>query len=179
QDYGNTAKWERLDDQQILDALLPNFGNLTKSDGRTIGGQIVYNELLGGATADVMKATVTANGTSGDISIGAHEQAQMDASEVSNISTSGGSTFGEGKVLAANGQAATNTMLGSAKAFADHASLTAAGSVAVAAANTAAMNATVLAASTTSGGGSQTSGSFSIAFNSIGWVPQNILFNTI
>src|SRR5262249_7921948 len=44
QDYSNSANWTKLQNQDILDALLPDLGNLTDSDARAVGAQVVNNE---------------------------------------------------------------------------------------------------------------------------------------
>jgi hypothetical protein len=92
-----------------------------------------------------------------------------------SVSSSGGSAFGTGDSIAASGVIATNAMLSEARAHIDDSHVTATGDIRVVATNTAivqAIDASVIASGDTAAGGT-------IAFNSIGWVPQNLYFNTL
>src|SRR5262249_18877716 len=100
-----------------------------------------------------------------------------------------------GKSLAASGIIATNTVLAAANATATGSNFTAsAGDVTVLATNSATLTASAVNSSSTSlektvvtktkpapGGGTETYEAYDVgvtlAFNSIGWQPQNVLFN--
>ena len=84
---------------------------------------------------------------------------------------------GSGKVLGFNGQIATNVVLGKAKALIDASTLTITngGDLSVTAKNDARVDARLYS----SGVSSQNGMGVSIAFNSVGWAPQNLLFNTL
>ena len=89
------------------------------------------------------------------------------------MTASGGSFYGTGSVQAITGQVVTNVVLASATAAITDSDVTAGGDVDVTAANHAGIDATLLAA-TSSG---DLAFAISLAFNSIGWHSQNILFN--
>src|SRR5262249_42655612 len=117
--------------------------------------------------------------TEGSVVVSASESAQVSAAEISNVASSGGSAFGEGKVTASNGEVATNQVLSSAQAYVTGAKVVASGDVDVDAVNNSQLTAVVEASSTTSGGGTQTAGSYTLAFNIVGWSTQNILYDSL
>ena len=99
----------------------------------------------------------------------------MTASLESAASSSGGSKFGAGVSLAASGLIATNTVMGGADAHVTGSTLTIGGDVTVQAVNNAALEAHLVNATSS---GAEAIG-VTLAFNTLGWEPQNILFNTI
>ena len=110
------------------------------------------------------------------MSVSALEQAMIQATATSNVSSNGGSAFGKGDSLAANGQIVTNVVLASADAYISNATVTAtAGSALVSGKNASGVDATIDSSSVAGG----SSLDVTIAFNSIGWKAQNILFNAI
>jgi hypothetical protein len=114
---------------------------------------------------------------SGNITITADESATIISTDESIASSSGGSAFGEGKSLAINGLIATNLILSSADAHITDSDITTtnSGSILVDARNTSEIDATIISA-TSSG---DTAVGVTLAFNTIGWESQNILFRTI
>ena len=170
----DTANWTRLSTSDLSNLLFPNIGNLTDSNSRAYGGLVVYNDARGQVSAYIDNATITAS--AGDVSVTALEQAMIQATATSDVSSSGGSAFGSGDSIADNGQVVTNLVLASADAYISNATVTAtAGSVLVSARNASGIDATI--DSSSDAGGSTLD--FTIAFNSIGWKAQNILFNAI
>ena len=93
------------------------------------------------------------------------------------MAAQGGSTFGPGTTVAAQGQLATNVVLGSSQAYIDGKSTVTAttGGVSVDAENTELIDARLHSSSDSSG---QSVG-ITLAFNSLGWKPVNALFNAI
>ena len=150
----------------------PNIGNLTDSSANAFGGLVVLNDLKGTTEAYINNATVLADG---DVLVSVTENALMLAYAEITVTASGGSTFGPGKVLAINGQIVTNVVLSSAKAYISNSDLEVGGNLQINAKNSTRMDATVLSAT---GSGAKAIG-VTLAFNSIGWLAQNVLFNTI
>ena len=169
----DTADWMKLSSTDLESLLFPNIGNLTDSNSRAYGGLVVYNDVRGQVSAYIVDATVTA---SADAGISALEQAMIQATATSDISSNGGSAFGSGDSIADNGQIVTNVVLASAEAYVTDSSVTSIdGSVLVSAESSSGIDAT-LDSSSVAGG---STASITLAFNSIGWLPQNILFNAI
>ena len=171
ENYGDTTRWRKLvggvDD---LESLYPGIGNFTNSDARSIGVLIVLNDLRSGVTALIHNASVSG----ANVSVIALEDAMLLADAQINVSASGGSFYGSGTVLAANGQLVTNVVLAGAGAWLVDSAVDA-DSLTVDAETTAAIDATILSA-TASG---DTGAGVTLAFNSIGWKAQNFLFNAV
>ncbi|WP_236960758.1 beta strand repeat-containing protein [Methylobacterium durans] len=162
------------------------------SSSKAFGGLIVFNEVNGGASARITDATVTAHA---DLSVLAKDAADIAATIVSTVTASGGASFqaktgtagttsggaGGGTLIAANGIAATNVVRGGAGASVLRSTIEATtGDLAVEAENEAGVDARLRAASTTSGGTEGgVSAAVTLAFNSVGYETQNLLFNTI
>src|SRR5207248_2905151 len=149
--------------------------NLTNAGSKAIGLLFVLNDARGEADATVSSATLTAGQ---QINFSANEAASIEAVAENTVTTSGGNsglTTGTGfnGTAAGNGSVVTNLVLASALASADSASLSAQTGISFNAANSAQIDATALVASSTSGGGAQGAGGVVIAFNSIGWAPEN------
>ena len=113
--------------------------------------------------------------SAGDVTVSASAAQAMTASLESAASSSGGSKFGAGVSLAASGLIATNTVKGGAEAHVTGSTLTIGGGVTVEAVNNAALDAHLVNATSS---GAEAIG-VTLAFNTLGWAPQNILFNTI
>ena len=174
--YGNIGQWVKLGQQDFEDILFPEIGNLTASDSVAYGGMVVMNDARGRVEAYIRAAAVEAGG---NITIEAIEDASIRAIAKSTVTSSGGSAFGEGKSVARQGQIVTNLVNGSADAYIlDSEVITTAGGdgdISISAQNAALLDAT-LKSSTQTG---DTAQAISLAFNSVGWQPQNILFNAV
>ena len=115
------------------------------------------------------------------VTVSASATQVMNAHLESAASSSGGSKFGAGESLAASGLIATNTLQGGAEAYIKGSSITTSGTgsgqgdVTVSATNSATMDAHLVDA--TSSGAEAVA--LTLAFNTLGWAPQNILFNTV
>jgi Lipase len=156
------------------DLLFPNIGNLTDSDARAFGFLVVMNDVRGAVQASIDHAKVIVDG--GDLTLEAIENATMAVAAETNVTASGGSFYGSGTVVAGGGQAVTNVVLASADAFITDSDITmGAGDVSLDASDTARIDAILL----TSTASSDTAVGVAVAFNTIGWQSQNILFNTI
>ena len=94
---------------------------------------------------------------------------------ITTAEASGGSAYGTGSVLAVNGTIATNLVLSSAQAYVSGSTVTVGGNLTLDARNTSAIDATTLSATTS---GDKAVG-VTLAFNTIGWQSQNVLFNTL
>ena len=169
----STGPWHKITggDDDIAD-LFPNIGNLTASDAEALGGLVVVNDARGGAEAFIRNQHVTA----ASIAVSATEDASIRAFVETNVSASGGSAFGAGSVLAVNGQIVTNIVLSSADAYVEDSILTTTGGgVSIVAQTTSGIDATLDSALSTG----DTGVGITLAFNSIGWKPSNILFNAV
>ncbi|WP_238255314.1 LEPR-XLL domain-containing protein, partial [Methylorubrum podarium] len=170
----------------------PSTARTPASSSKSIGGLIVFNEVNGGATARVTDATVKAGA---DLTVSAKDAANIAATLITTVTASGGASFaskppagttagtapGDGSVIAANGLAATNVVRGGAAASVLRSTVEATrGDLTVKAENTAGIDARLRASSATSGGGQGgVSAAVTLAFNSVGYETQNLLFNTI
>ncbi|MGB7817523.1 MAG: hypothetical protein WBL35_02135, partial [Ornithinibacter sp.] len=171
--------WLEIDpatDVSGLEKILPGvtaFGdlNVLPSSARAIGVLIVYNDVRSTSTATVSDTAVTASGA---ITVRAVLDAELVADLLTNVNASGGSFYGTGDVLAVNVIVATNLVLADAVASVLRSALEGA-SVTVEAVMSSGLDATVMATTTTG----EEAGAFVLAFNSIGWRSQNILFNAI
>ena len=106
--------------------------------------------------------------------VSAFEDAMLLADAQINVTATGGSFYGSGSVLAANGQLVTNIVLAGAPRVVTDVDATA-DSVTVDAETTAGIDATILSSTSTGDDGF----GFTLAFNSIGWRAQNFLFNAV
>jgi pimeloyl-ACP methyl ester carboxylesterase len=112
----------------------------------------------------------------GAVNVHAFETVFIQSTAETNVEASGGSFYGDGTVLAVNGQVVTNVVLSSADAsISDSIIETTGAGISVLADNRSGIDATILAA-TTSG---DTGVGITLAFNSVGWQSQNFLFNAI
>jgi len=180
----DTLNWTKIEEgAPTLASMLPNLGNLTNANAKGVGALFVLNDVRGKADATVTGASLTAGTT---IDLQANEAAKIEAFVENNISSTGGSSgittvdpeASKSGSLSFAGAIATNLVLASALASADGATLSALSGIALNAVNAAQLDATDLVASSTGGGGGQVSVGLVIAFNSIGWDPENFLFNS-
>ncbi|MBE9179969.1 DUF4347 domain-containing protein, partial [Oculatella sp. LEGE 06141] len=143
------------------------------SNANSIGasGLVSLNDIRSGASASVNNAEVT---SSGALVVQAIGSADISAKLSSEVASAGGNPFGSGTSFAANGLIATNAVLNGTEASISNSSLLV-GDTTVAADNSASITAEVVNATKS---GDQAIGA-TLAFNTIGWQPQNILFNTV
>ncbi|MEM8721737.1 MAG: DUF4347 domain-containing protein, partial [Cyanobacteria bacterium P01_G01_bin.39] len=174
-DYGDLDYWKRVNTTSYI----PEGNNVTASDAIAVGGVVVTNEVENNVEASITAAEVTT--INGDITLEGTQNATINAEADSAAEASGGSAYGTGTVIAAQGTVATNRILGSANAFITDSAINAGdtsgllGNVDVTAQNTAAINAETFN-SATSG---DTAGAIVLAFNTIGWETSNLLFGNV
>ncbi|HLZ10071.1 MAG TPA: hypothetical protein VKT80_15885, partial [Chloroflexota bacterium] len=133
-------------------------------------------------TADTeSNLTSTGGGNGSQSSTGGSKAPDANTTDdAANQPTDGTSTTTPGGGLALGGAVVTNLVLAQSQASIQDATLSAgSGGIVVDAQDTAQLNATTLVASSTGGAGSQKDFDLSIAFNSIGYAPENILFNAV
>ncbi|MCH2143446.1 MAG: hypothetical protein MK077_10690, partial [Phycisphaerales bacterium] len=172
-DYANTGYWREIPETNLV----PQGLNVTGSDSIAIGGMVVYNDVRSDVISKISKATIA---SSGDVSVTANNDSTIVATADSTSSSSGGSAYGTGTSLAVNGVIATNSVLGSALASIEDSTVGTSvtrvgGNVDVHATNNASISATNTSA-TTSGDAAV---GITIAFNTVGWNSQNILFSAV
>src|SRR5262249_45076376 len=178
-------------------------GLLSSATGEA--GAVAFNDVRGGASAHADSARLTATG--GAISVTADETSVIQATTESQLLASltmGGTDTNNGqqqrrygpsgKSLGASGIVATNTVISAASATATGSNFSApAGDVSVTATNGATLTAKTINSASTSLTGTATTKpqqgpngpttfdaydiGVTLAFNSIGWEPQNVLFN--
>ncbi|KPA19322.1 hypothetical protein MHK_000458, partial [Candidatus Magnetomorum sp. HK-1] len=172
EDFSVRDTWERITRSSASDTI-PNIGNVTSSDSQAFGGIVVRNDLRSSVQSYIQYATIN---SAGDINISAEESATINANDESTVTSSGGSAYGTGKSDAVNGIIATNLVLSKANAFiTDSDVTTTAGDLTVDAKNTSAINATI---NSSTSSGDKAIG-VTLAFNTIGWEAQNVLFRAI
>ena len=168
--YADLGYWKPLPQTQLI----PQGNSISPSNSLAVGGLVVRNEVSGGATAYINNATVTAAG--GNIDVTGTQNAIITATADSSASSSGGSAFGSGSSLAVDGTIATNVMLSSSQAYITGSSITAtAGNIEVEATDNADIAATTKQATTTNATGV----SVILAFNTVGWDAQNVLYDAL
>lgn len=177
QDYSNTDLWKLTKTSSVV----PEGNNTSNSDSLGVGTMLVYNDLRSQVEAAVMDAEIST--INGDIKVIAIENATMQALIDALTTSSGGNAqTGEGDSLAVGAIIATNIMLGGATAKVLDSTLTANevansgfGNVLVQSKNTSSLTAENKAVVEA---GAQ-SVSVLLAFNSVGWSPSNVLFNSL
>jgi hypothetical protein len=144
------------------------------NEGLAVGGLVVRNDVRSDLDSMLSKATVNAGGT---VTVQGVEDSSIHAIIDSEVTANGGTAFGEDTSLAVNAVIATNLVLSTTNALIEDSSVTTtnSGDVVVNAENTALINARTLA-STSAGA---TAGTGTLAFNTVGWAAQNLLFNTV
>ena len=151
--------------------------------GGAVGGVLASNKISSSVEASIQRASVTT--LNGDVSLQAIENAEILATADSSASSSGGSAFGTGTSLAINGTIATNNVLSSAQAFVQDSTINVGdanpddssnvGNVSLDAQNISTIDATTHSATTS---GAESVGVL-LAFNTIGYRPQNVLFDSL
>ncbi|MFZ1384379.1 MAG: hypothetical protein WAS02_05675, partial [Propionicimonas sp.] len=177
--YGDALLWDRLEaGADNLDSLYPGIGSITLSKAKAMGILVAMNDVRGAVTATLTNAEVVAGG---DVTVSAIEDALLTAEATSTVGALSDSPIGFGFLLGLlfNGSAksiqiVTNVVLSSATASVSDSSVEAA-SLTVEAANRSGIDATLqsTAATTTTALGA------TLAFNLLGWKPQNIFENTL
>jgi hypothetical protein len=168
QDYTDLGYWKEVTATQLF----PEGLNVTPSNSTSIGGLVVRNEINSETESFISKANIN---VTGNTSLLATDNSTIWAIADSTAISSGGSAFGEGKSLAVNGTIATNLILSKANTFITDSNLTVHGDLSVIAKNTSKIDATVNALTST---GAKAVG-VTLAFNTIGWKSQNVLFATL
>ncbi|WP_395446238.1 LEPR-XLL domain-containing protein (plasmid) [Aminobacter sp. UC22_36] len=172
-DYGNILQWKQLRTSDFKDIFFPELGNIVTTNAKAIGLAIAYNDTRGNAHAYIQGAKVEAGGA---VNVAATGASTITAYTTSTVTASGGSSInGTGKVLGFNGQIVTNVVLGKTIASIDSSNVKAGGNVTVTAENEARIDARLYS----SGNSAATSVGISLAYNSVGWEAQNLLFNTL
>ncbi|MBT7080925.1 MAG: hypothetical protein HN929_05590, partial [Chloroflexi bacterium] len=174
EDFSDTSRWQEMvsiDPTQHIPGLSLNVSD---SDSSAFGGLIVRNDVRSKVDAHINKAHVSA---AGDISVKAVESAVILSQNDSVVTSSGGSMFGEGSSTAVNAMIVSNLVLSGAQAYVTNSDLTAgsSGDVIIEAENTSKIAAKT--ASTVESNGNSIG--VTLAFNTIGWESQNILFNAV
>ena len=172
QDYRNLDVWKPV----LGTELVPQGNNVSDSDAIAFGGMVVRNDVNSSATAQILNTTVNA----GSVSVRAEENATIRATADATVTSSGGSAFGSGTSLAVNGIIATNNVLSAADASIVTSTVTttsggASDAVDVIAKNSSdidAINSSIVSSGDTAAG-------VTLAFNTIGYQPQNTLFNAL
>jgi hypothetical protein len=168
QDYTNKDYWKEIPETQLI----PEGYNLTDSDSVAIGGMVVRNDVRTQVQSYINNAEVIA----GYAGLTAYESAKIHATADSTAESSGGSAYGSGTSIAANGIIATNLILSKANAYITGSLITTTvGDLSIDAQNTSIIDAINNSVTTTG----DTAVGASIAFNTIGWESQNLLFQTI
>jgi hypothetical protein len=173
QNYGDVGFWKIVP----TDDLVPQGINFSDSDSAGIALMVVYNEVRSAVEAYARNIVLDVGGSADApaIAIGAIESATIRAVADNSATSSGGSSFGSGSSLAANGTLATNVVLSAADAFIENGQVViGAGDLVITAENRSLIDAITksLAAS------GEDSVGILLAFNTIGFVPQNLFFNT-
>ena len=136
-----------------------------------------YNDVRGGATAYINRAEVL--DTAGDLTVEALNTSIFDALVSSSAHSSGGNIFGGGASTAISPVVSTNTVQGDSEAYISNSTIGTngpiGGDVNIHALNDIALTAETNNRTTSAG----LSVSVTLAFNTLGWEPQNILFNLV
>ncbi|MBN2326053.1 MAG: LEPR-XLL domain-containing protein, partial [Candidatus Omnitrophica bacterium] len=171
EDYTNLDFWKEATETQLI----PEGNNFTPSDSITIGGLVVRNDVRSEVESYINNAEVDAD--TGNITLNTFETAIIEAIVDSAFESSGGSSFGDkGESIAVNGVIATNLVLSKSNAYIEDSAVTASiGYVKLDAKNDSRIDAKNLNATVSEG---DTVGVI-LAFNTIGYQAQNILFNTL
>ncbi|MDG1896561.1 MAG: hypothetical protein P8J37_16785, partial [Fuerstiella sp.] len=170
EDYTVATRWERVQEQSA--DFIPQIGNISDSDSIGIGVIVVRNDVGSSVSANLDKTNVTATG---DVTVSALEQADIRALTQNVTSSSGGSAFGEGTSLAVGTTVATNMVLSSASSTITNSNIDADGDLTVHGENRSGVDAT---ANTSVSAGDKAVGA-TLAFNTLGYEAQNVLFAAV
>ena len=176
EDYSDIDRWERIEFKTA--DFIPNIGNISDSDSMGVGVLVVRNDSRSDVNAGIDRADLkglTAASKVTSVTVSASEQADLRAVTENRTESSGGSAFGEGTSLAVGTTVVTNTLLSAAASTVTNSRIDASGNVTVDAENRAGVDAT---ANTAVSSGDQAVGAM-LAFNTLGYESQNVLFNSI
>ena len=172
ENFTDRARWKALKDFDPKDYIPGLATSISDSDSTAFGGLIARNDVRAGVDAVIHGVDVTAGG---DVQVNAEEAAAIQARINSTVKSGGGSAFGKGSDLAVNAVIATNTVLATATADLLDGDIAANGDVLVTATDSALIQAT--SRSTVQSG--KTGVGVVLAFNTVGWMPQNIFANAV
>ena len=175
----NDVRGQALAEINVAPNATPNSGLIS---GGGAGGISVKSNEAAKITADTeSNLTSTGGGNGSQSSTGGSKAPDANTTDdASNQPQDGGSTTTPGGGLALGGAVVTNLVLANSQASIQGATLTAGSAgIIVDAQDNAELDAKTLVASSTGGAGSQKDFDLSIAFNSIGYAPENFLFNAV
>ena len=156
----------------ITGSSVSNTNPIADSDAIGVGFVASVNDVRGGASASLTDAVV--NTGTGILTVSASDREKIFSVVESSVTVSGGSLVGTGEVYAINGVSATNLILSGAYAGLLNSSVTA-GDISIAATDESIVDAKVLS----NANSGDTAVAAVLAFNSIGWESQNILFHAV
>jgi hypothetical protein len=152
--------------------------NVSSSDATAVGLLLSLNDVRGRVSATVGETDLDV--LAGNVRIEAIEDATLRATNTGNVAADGGSFFEGGNTIAVNGLIATNALRARADATLRDSDVdVVAGTVTVRAENAALLDSTINLTTTVEGGGTAVGVGVTLAFNTIGILPQNFLFNTV
>ena len=166
-DFSDLDYWAASPETQILPQV-----SFTDSDSMAVGIIIVRNDLTGGSTAFIDQSNFSA---SDDVLVQADQSTKMISKLDAQSSSEGGDVKDEGASDAANGGIVTNWLRGDAHAYITGSDADAADDLTVEAINSAELEATAHQLVETGDLGVNVL----LAFNAVGWEPQNVIFTTI
>ena len=174
-DYTGTIDWLEIIDFGLSDLADLVNTNITASDSQAVGGMVSLNDLRGGVIAEI--TNIDATTLTGDIQVSATERATMVANNATVVQAEGNSYFAEGSSTAVGAVIATNTTQSSATALVTRADLTTttSGDILVTGANRSTHTSEVTTEISSNGTGV----GVTLAFNSLGYDSQNVLFNLV
>ncbi len=171
-DFAADPNWSKVHLGDVA-GFMNNIGlNVTASNSTGAAGVVARNEIRGTVESYINNATVKA---AGNVTVATTEAATVRATSTSTATSVGGSLLLSGSSNAVNGNFATNTVLTNANAYISGSNITttAGGDVTVKADNIATITADINATSESKG----LALGAAVAFNSIGFERQNILYN--
>ena len=169
QNYLDLLRWKPV----LATSLLPSGINVTDSNATSVGWIVVYNDVRSSVEALISHADVTADSVSVVADLAALIRSTAD---ISGVSSGGNSLNNGGTSLALGFVIATNVILSKVLATIESSRVTTrSGSMVVRAGNVSQIDAEALNSIESAGEGA----GVTLAFNSIGWNSQNILFNLI
>ena len=168
EDYSDLDFWQEV----LLTSVIPDGMDFSAGSSVAVGGMVVRNDVRSAVDGFIKNAEVRAGG----LTVSAIEKATIHAIADSTATASGVSAFGSGTSLAVNGTIATNLVLSRALATVIGSTLT----VDQRAVQVRSENGSVIDADTQAVINSEgTSVGVMLAFNTIGWEAQNVLFQAI
>ena len=183
-DYANDSNWEIVSDFNLFSDIPYVNLNVSASSSNAMGFVVSYNDMRSDAIAGVAHSTITT--TDGSIAVDSDATSQLTTNNVGEVTADGGSAF-RGKqsgesVTSFSGRIATNALNSQAVADVENSTLSAGGTsgdVTVLADNTAGLSSDLDMETIVEGAGDTFTVGLAFVFNSIGALPQNILYNTI